>query len=559
MLHRSCLVVAPIALAGALTAAAWAQDPSVLYSFRGGPDCVRLGYDLANAGDVDRDGFADIFLGSWGGCARLYSGLTGALLHEFDEGTPFAEFGFAVDGAGDVNADGVPDLIVGGHADDAFGADSGRAWVFSGQDGNILQVFHGDAADDHFGAAVAGAGDVNADGYDDVIVGAAAPIYPIEPRNYARVFSGSDGSVLHTFLGNPDEGDRFGLDVAGAGDVDGDGYDDLLVGAPMENNGPGSANFWTGAVRLYSGRTGALLAHWFGDATYDFLGTSVAGAGDVNADGVPDIAAGAWGNDVNGDGAGMVRVYSGADASVLHTFHGDSSGDRLWVVGAAGDVNGDGYDDILMGAPYESTYNYDAGMARVVSGLDGSILAQFYGTDYLGNLGWALDGAGDLSGDGVPELLISAPFETDGIAGVVRVNSVTPLPLSFDAHALSLSGGGTQSLLLAPGIGHGGHYYALLGSASGVSPGTPAGNGHTLPLRRDNYFNRTLFNPYATPLVNARGVLDSYGIATAHVFIPAGSPSSFVGRTLFHAYALQDPATAMVVLTSNPAPVTLLP
>ena len=168
---------------------------------------------------------------------------------------------------------------MGARGDDTIGRNSsnGSARVFSGVDGSVLYNFEGDSARDGFGGSVSGAGDVNGDGFADLIVGA-----PFDDNNgsisgSARVFSGVDGSVLYDFDGDS-AGDLFGGSVSSAGDVNGDGFDDLIVGANCDdNNGTRS-----GSARVFSGVDGSVLYNFNGDSADDGLGGSVSGAGDVN-------------------------------------------------------------------------------------------------------------------------------------------------------------------------------------------------------------------------------------------------------------------------------------
>ncbi|HEU4436150.1 MAG TPA: integrin alpha, partial [candidate division Zixibacteria bacterium] len=182
----------------------------------------------------------------------------------------------------------------------------------------------------------------------------------------ARVYSGSDGS-LHYRKDGAHTGDYLGFDVAGVGDVNGDGYADFLIGAYAANPG-GVGN--AGSAYLYSGADGSLLFQKDGEAANDFLGNSVAGVGDVNRDGTPDFIIGASEAEPGGlFNAGSAYVYSGADGSLLLKLNGAAANDQLGIsVDGAGDLNGDGRTEIIVGAWRADPGGImDAGSAFVLS------------------------------------------------------------------------------------------------------------------------------------------------------------------------------------------------
>ena len=395
----------PTLALGLLAPAALGQ--SVLYTFDGDSSGDYFGTSVSGAGDVNGDGYYDLIVGapyddtngSASGSARVFSGADGSVLHTFDGDSPDDLFGLSVSGAGDVNGDGYDDLIVGASYDDNNGSDSGSARVFSGADGSVLYTFDGDSSGDEFGRSVGSAGDVNGDGYADVIAGAR-----YDDTGSARVLSGLDGSILYTFDGDS-TGDRFGASVSGAGDVNGDGYEDLVVGAPSDNNN----GFRSGSARVFSGVDGSILYTFDGDSPYDEFGISVSGGADVNGDGFDDVIVGTYGDDNNGDRSGSARVFSGVDGSVLYTFDGDSPFDHFgFTVSGAGDVNGDGYADLIVGTPYDDNNGENSGIARVFSGIDGRVLYTFDGDSPNDWFGISVSGAGDVNGDGFDDLIVGA-------------------------------------------------------------------------------------------------------------------------------------------------------
>jgi len=391
---------------------------------------------VSGAGDVNGDGFDDFIVGApididrtdfdvfvanliaglpaeldnepFSGNARVLSGSDGSVLYSFDGDSDGDRFGWSVSGAGDVNGDGFADLIVGAPRDANNGDSSGSARVFSGSDGSVLYNFDGDDAHDEFGFSVSGAGDVNGDGFADLIVGARGDAIGGSDVNLfggsARVFSGVDGSVLYNF-----EGDfnfvQFGFSVSGAGDVNGDGFADMIVGATYDANG----TIVGGSAQVFSGVDGSVIHKFFGDRGTEF-GRSVSGAGDVNGDGFADLIVSSQRapNLVNigfiGNN-GSAQVFSGFDGSTLYEFGLEFRGDgNGYSVSGAGDVNGDGFADLLVGGRLDD--NNVSGNAGVFSGFDGSVLYNFEGDSADDRFGSSVSGAGDVNGDGLADFVV---------------------------------------------------------------------------------------------------------------------------------------------------------
>ena len=385
-----------------------------LYTFHGDSEDDQFGWSVSGAGDVSGDGRADLIVGAFrdanngrqSGSSRVLSGSDGSVLYNFDGDSENDLFGYSVSGAGDVNGDGMEDLIVGG-----FG---GYARVLSGGDGSVLYNFNGSAGDS-FGESVSGAGDVNGDGTPDLIVGAPSAGNNGSASGSVSVFSGIDGSVLYNFDGDSTE-HQFGRSVSGAGDVNGDGMADLIVGAPRAGNNGLPFN---GSARVLSGSDGSVLYNFNGDSAGDEFGVSVSGAGDVNGDGMADLIVGANLDDSNGVFSGSARVLSGSDGSVLYNFEGDSPLDFFGQsVSGAGDVNGDGIADLIVGAP---GFTSISGSARVLSGSDGSVLYSFDGENAGDEFGSSVSSAGDVNGDGIDDFIVGARFGGANGGGYARV------------------------------------------------------------------------------------------------------------------------------------------
>ena len=396
-----------------------------LYTFHGDSADDGFGESVSSAGDVNGDGRADLIVGaafddnngSDSGSVRVFSGSDGSVLYNFNGDQSDNLFGASVSGAGDVNGDGTPDLIVGSPTD-ANGGNRGFGYarVLSGSDGSVLYNFVGDDRSDRFGVLVSGAGDVNGDGTPDLIVGTQHNFFNDIVRS-VRVLSGFDGSVLHDFDGGGSF-DRFGLSLSGVGDVNGDGRTDLIVGAQSDSSGGGI----TGRALVLSGSDGSFLYDFAGDDGGFSFGSSVSDAGDVNGDGTPDLIIGASFDRNNSRGFGGARVLSGSDGSILYTLDGDDSTDRFgFSVSGAGDVNGDGRDDLIVGAIEDNNNGFASGAVHVFSGSDGSALYSFDGDSSFDYFGTSVSGAGDVNGDGIDDFIVGASRGGDNEGGYVRV------------------------------------------------------------------------------------------------------------------------------------------
>jgi hypothetical protein len=337
-------------------------------------------------------------------------------------------FGLSVSGAGDANNDGYADLVVGACYENGGATDAGRAYIFSGQSGNPLHVLLSPIPemDGHFGCSVSDAGDVNGDGHADVVVGADDEDGGAVGAGRAYVFSGQTGGPIRVLV-SPDAQfiGHFGISVSGAGEVDGDGYADIVVGAHYEDGGDTQA----GRAYIFSGQTGGLhypLESPYPEA-YGHFGIAVSGAGDVNNDGHADVVVGACYEDGGASGAGRAYVFSGETGDTLYTLlspNPELNGYFGISVSGAGDVNGDGFADVVVGTYHEDGGATDAGRAYVFSGQTGNVLytLQSPSPESPGQFGLSVSGTGDVDGDGYADVVVGACWEDGGATEAGRTH-----------------------------------------------------------------------------------------------------------------------------------------
>ncbi|HWH35337.1 MAG TPA: hypothetical protein VNT56_08475 [Acidimicrobiales bacterium] len=414
------------------------------------------------------------------GHVYLLEGKTRRVLYSVTSPEPQAraQFGFFIQVPGDLDGDGTDDFAVGTSAQDttASGAscaagtdgcnvDQGKAWVFSGADGDLLYELNSPVpqAGGRFGERIGTAGDISGDGVPELIVGAPTHDSPpgcenVEPlpddcqvdQGQAFIFDGRTAELLRTLDVPPEDRATtpcsedcgiFGKAVQGPGDTDGDGVTDQLVDAPAYGAGPaGPMGGRIGRMYLFSGATGELL-HKIDNPTqepgsgFGFQDAMPGAPGDVNGDGFADIYGNGFAvsNPAHGEDGlaeGMAWVFNGKTGEILYRLEDPTpskGGQFGWSV-ATTDHDGDGRPDLYVGSsPHHFPGTDQNGGTYVFEGSTGALMeileipekdrqpvGGFNRSTYplsLGpNLGWGLTAPGDLNGDGQPDYVAGAPF-----------------------------------------------------------------------------------------------------------------------------------------------------
>lgn len=388
--------------------------------------------------------------------------------------------GISVSGAGDVDGDGIDDLLIGAHLADPNGANSGRAYVVYGRNGDFFAavdlsgmpasqgfVLNGATTNDLAGFSVSEVGDFNNDGRDDFVVSAFGSDTSGTDAGSSWVVFGRAGDFASTVdlsaIGGGNgvridggiAGELTGISVSSAGDVNGDGFVDIIIGANGIKSSPtttvggayivfGKASGFTTPINLNGPGNGVVKIT--GAVGSGHTGERVSGGGDFNGDGFADVLISAYG--INSYAGGAYVVFGGSsltrniglgglNGSTGFTILGSPGQFAGMSVGNAGDVNGDGIDDIMVGAPFTNANAASGaeGAAYVIFGSRGGFdptlnLADVDGTNgfrmfgensFAGFTGWAVASAGDINGDGLGDMLVSAKKAGSVYAGSVYV------------------------------------------------------------------------------------------------------------------------------------------
>lgn len=424
-----------------------------------------FGTHIAALGDIDGDTVGDLAVsapsddagGLDAGSVTVLSGADRSVLFRFDGVKDHDLLGGGLGCAGDVDGDGVTDLIIGAPQGGSPVATPGRAEVYSGADGALLLTLAGGSSQvDRFGGLVGGLGDVDGDGLADVY---ATQVDLFQLQVFVNVYSGASGALLYRIAGAPGDS-RFARAIAVPGDLDDDGVADLLVADPdFFLSSPKTF----GRVVAYSGATGKQRGAFFGDATTFEFALALSGAGDVDSDGRQDF--------LIGSSEGLltrVQVVSGKTFKEFYTLHDPFPGTPFRSqfgrsLDKAGDVNGDGLADFVVGAFGCTPNTINGGSVFVYSGPTGDELFLVQGTNTNDKLGAAVAGVGDIDGDGLDDVA----------AG--KLKSLPPMP--GQVWGLGLSGDGSWFSYCSAKASSSGCLAQLSGSSTtSVGPVSGAGD-----------------------------------------------------------------------------------
>jgi hypothetical protein len=465
------------------TATSWDNCPitqtqgDAQYQFIGENADDNAGYSISTAGDVDNDGLDDILVGAYGNDdGGSYAGKTYLILgsslvnnntinladadYSFTGENASDESGISVSTAGDVDNDGLDDILIGARWNSDAGDSAGKSYIFLGSSlginpeinlANADYSFLGEASYDYAGIHVSTAGDVDNDGFSDILIGAsgnddgdvdAGKVYLVLGASLGNTSTISLSDADYSFIG---EQSSDGVKKTySAGDVDNDGLDDILISTNGNDDGGTDAGKSYIILGSSLGNTSTIdLANadysFIGENSYDYSGYDVSSAGDIDNDGLDDILIGAFGNSQGGTASGKSYLILGSSlgststinlSSASYSFIGEYAQDRSGTdVSSAGDVDNDGLADILIGSHANSEGGSYAGKAYLILGssIGSTSVINLTNADYS-FIGESADdnlrevaSAGDVNGDGQSDILVGAGRNDQGGSNAGKV------------------------------------------------------------------------------------------------------------------------------------------
>ncbi len=517
-----------------------------------------LGQALAMVDDFDGDGLKDIACGSpnaspngaESGLVRIYSSANGQILLQIPGLQAQSRFGRAILSVDDLDQDGVADLLISAPENSPNGiAYAGSVYAISAATGTVLYTLHGVGAWDFLGENLALSEDFDGDGIRDCWVSQSGFDGSSQLNlGSVQLISTATGNLLRRIEGTTSY-IGFARAIASVGDTDGDGVQDLLVGAPLADF-QGLSN--AGAAFLYSGATGNLLLQLESNLGLEAFGSAVSSAGDVNQDGFDDLLIGATQFGLH---SGLAHVFSGSTGQELRQYQPAAAGIFGATVATLGDINQDGFAEHAISNWTEDLFGIQAaGSVSIYSGADGNLLQKIVGSEDLGAFGFALL-ADRQTSPTTPTLWIGAPdVSTLNQPFGGQVYQVTIFPYLYPhQHSISATTGGTLSFDLDFPLQDAQHKVILL--ASIASPGYSMVNGISIPLGASHLFNRS----YSQPWPNAVQVLNAAGDATAVVSFAANELRLGVGKQIEVAAVVLDPIGSLPIRSSVQASIAILP
>ncbi|MEZ4789809.1 MAG: FG-GAP-like repeat-containing protein [Flavobacteriales bacterium] len=543
-------------------------SPTPAFTYESGNSNYLLGTSVSFAGDVNGDGYGDVVVGvpyhfdgtnTVGGVYVFRgssTGITATGMQVIEGSVNGSTFGYSVCSAGDVNGDGLADVIIGapGLANSLAGSAFVHLGSASGLGTSPAWTINGASAADRYGQAVAVAGDVNGDGFSDVLVGAPLRESGQTDEGLAFCYLGSaDG--LQTAVAQVDvtqTNAQFGAAVASAGDVNADGYADVIIGAPLYDNGQtdeGRAHLFLGSDAGFSS-----IPNWTteSDQAGAQLGAGVGSAGDVNGDGYSDLLIGAPLFDDGETDEGRTYLFNGSatlpSASATWLFNGDQASAQCGrVVSTAGDVNGDGYSDVLLSMPLWDGSSVDEGRVMVFHGSPAGLglTPTWSTTGGSASLQFGSDAsfAGDTDGDGLADVIIGVPAYSNGQSGEGRAllyrggpTGLASTPAwTFESNLVGAAFGASVSaagdvngdgeadfIIGAPGYSNGqtneGRIYVFYGAPSGPS---------AVPFTYESGLTNARLGSVVTMAGDVNG--DGYGDVAASHLLSNGTFISWLG------------------------------